>query len=205
LEYGIQRRTVYLTPPIDDDLEWFFRQFDNEEIWSMYGYTEPSRDRIRTRYEEGNVVLGIARRVRDKKRIGFGLLFPPTPEYDGWEFGNAIPDHNDRDAFSAMAINDVIAHYAFEHLHISHGRYRIRADNRNAEVIVRRMGYRPNMLMDINGHRYKFFRATPEIWQKRRDRIDRGEAAHPSGHGGPFLLLPEPPYEPAPMGESSEE
>jgi hypothetical protein len=199
MEYGIQRRTVYLTPPIGDDLAWFFDLFDRTEIWELFGFDGPARQRTLKLHAEGNMVLGIARRVRDQKRIGFGVLFPPSPAFSGWEPALAIPDLDDRDAFSAMAINDILSHYAFEHLGLLNGRFRVRSDNRTCEVLVRRMGYRPHEIGKINGHEYKFFRVRPEIWQKRRERIEAGDARNPSGHGGPFAILADPPYDPIPL------
>src|SRR5687768_15715049 len=70
VEYAIQRRRVYLTPADPDDFEYVLDAFQKKELWQMFGFTGPGRLRIIELREGGNLVLGILRRVDDRKRIG---------------------------------------------------------------------------------------------------------------------------------------
>ena len=205
MEYGIQRRTIYLTPPDTDDLSWMFQLFDADEIWQMFGMPGPARLRIMRAYRSGNLVVGMLRRVRDRQRIGFVVMFPPTGDFDFWELGYAIPDPHDRDAWSAYHSTDAMAHYMFEHLRVDAMGWRTREDNRAADAIVRRLGYKSFDSWRVDGHMYTFYRLDQAGWAKRRARLDRAEAARPSGLGETFVTLPEPPFAPKPLPERSDE
>src|SRR4051812_48889803 len=78
VQYGIQRRSIYLIPPSGDDAAWLFEQFDDKEVWQMFGFQGPSRARMIAKHAEGNLVVGVVRRVETKRRIGFVIIFPPT-------------------------------------------------------------------------------------------------------------------------------
>ena len=196
MEYGIQRRSIYLVPPLGADLLWVFDQFDTEEVWQMFGLRGPGKMRIMRGYRSGNLVVGLMRRVSDDARIGFVTMFPPTDDFDFWEFGYAIPDPVDRDAFSAFGATDAMAHYMFEHLKVDAMGWRTRSDNRAADAIVRRLGYTSFGAWAVDGHDYTFYRLDQEGWAKRRRKLDKGEASHPSGAGSTFVTLPEAPYTP---------
>ncbi|MEL7370850.1 MAG: GNAT family N-acetyltransferase [Myxococcota bacterium] len=199
MEYGIQRRTIYLTPPDSDDLSWMFHQFDIDEVWQMFGMPGPARLRIMRAYRGGNLVVGIMRRTQDTKRVGFVVMFPPTEDFDFWELGYAIPDHRDRDAWTAYNTTDAMAHYMFEHLRVKAMGWRTREDNRAADAIVRRLGYKSFGRWEVDGHMYTFYRLDQEGWAKRRARLDRGENSNPSGLGDTFVTLAEPPFTPKPL------
>ena len=203
MEYGIQRRSIYLAPPSADDLGWMFHQFDVDEIWQMFGMPGPGRLRIMRAYRTGNLVVGIMRRVRDKARIGFVVMFPPTADFDFWEYGYAIPDHRDRDAWAAFNSCDAMAHYMFEHLRVEALGWRTRFDNRAADAVVRRLGYQPFDSWTVDGHLYTFYRLDQPTWAARRARLDRAEALRPSGLGDTFVTLLESPFEPKPLSEAA--
>lgn len=196
VEYGIQRRTVYLIPPEGDDLLWMFEQFDQPEIWQMFGFPGPSKLKIMRAYRVGHGVFGIIYRAADRKRIGFVVMFPPTQDFDFWELGYAIPDPADRDAYCAFHSTDAMAHYMFEHLRVEAMGWRTRADNRAADAVVRRLGYKSFGAWEVDGHRYTFYRLDQAGWKKRRKKLDAGEEKHPSGLGETFVTLLEPPFEP---------
>ena len=200
MEYGIQRRTIYLIPPAGPDLGWIFDAFDREEVWGMFGFPGPGRDRIMSQHRDGNLVMGLLKRVEDEKRIGFVTMFPPTDEFDFWELGYAILDPADRDAYAAFNATDAMAHYMFEHLRVSAMGWRTREDNRAADAVVRRLGYRPFGAWEVSGHHYTFYRLDRAGWAKRRRKLDLGEERHPSGLGSTFVMLPEPPYPPVRAG-----
>ncbi len=196
MEYGIQRRSIYLIPPDDDALTWLLDQFEVEEVWQMFGFSGPGRMRVLRAFRNGELVTGMIHRASDQQRIGFVVMFAPTDVFDFWEFGYAIPDVRDRDAFSALNATDAMAHYMFEHLRVDAMGWRTRADNRAADAVVRRLGYKAYDSWEVDGHMYTFYRLDPEGWAKRRARLDRGETKKPSGIGGTFLTLKGPPFEP---------
>ncbi len=195
MEYGIQRRTIYCVPP-EEDIDWIFSLYDRQDVWEMFGLPGPGRLRIMRTYREGNLVVGLLKRVADDKRIGFAVFYPPKGNFDFWEFGYVIDEVADRDAFSALNATDAMAHYMFEHLRVDAVGWRTRADNRQADAVVRRLGYEPFGSWSEGGHDYTFYRLDQAGWAKRRARLDRGEAKHPSGTGDTFVTLLEKPYTP---------
>lgn len=199
MEYGIQRRSIYLTPPDAADLPWLFDQFDTPEVYEMFGFQRPSKTRMMRQYRGGNLVVGIIRRVRDKKRIGFGVVYPPAGAIDFWEFAYAIPDPLDRDAFSALNTCDAMAHYMLEHLRVPMVGWRTREDNRAADAVVRRLGYQAGETVFVDGHNYTFYRMDFDQWMRRKQKLIRGEETHPSGIGDAFATLPEHPFDPIPV------
>jgi RimJ/RimL family protein N-acetyltransferase len=186
MQYGIQRRNVYLVPAEPADLAYVFDAFDDREVWEMYGFEAPSRKHIEEKHREGNLVVGVIRRVADRSRIGFAVVFPPPLFLHQWEYSIVIRDPKDRDAFSAINASDVIAHYIFDHLRIPDGMWRIRADNRPSNAIAKRMGYKPCAVIKVGENRFNFYRIDQQIWGKRRDRIGTDD----------FLTLTAPPFEP---------
>lgn len=196
MEYGIQRRGIYLCPPSEADVTWFLEQFDIPEIWEMFGLDTPGRFKILRLYRSGDLVVGILHTVSPRKRIGFVVMFPPDKGRDYWEFGYAIPDPNDRDGFSAMYSTDAMAHYMFDHLGVEAMGWRTRSDNRAADAIIRRLGYQPQEERILEGHQYTFYRLDREGWARRKAKLDRGEAERPYGIGATFVTLPEYPWEP---------
>jgi RimJ/RimL family protein N-acetyltransferase len=196
MQYGIQRRTIYLVPPRDGELEWILDQFDKKEVWSMFGYEGPSRDRMVKSHREGNLVIGVIKRIETRRAIGFVVCFPPTDFLKAWEFGVVIPDEKERDLYSAMHASDAITHYMFDHCRIERGAWRIREDNAAPFALAKRMGYTPYATYDIGGSRYTFFRMNKERWEERYQRLEKGEDAHPSGFSDVFITLSDPPFEP---------
>lgn len=196
MEYGIQRRSIYLAPPNSEDLPWFFDQFDTPEVYEMFGFNRPSKTRLMRAYRGGDLVVGMINRLENKKHIGFAVVFPPAGNFDFWEFAYAIPDPLDRDAFSALNTCDAMAHYMLEHLRVAAVGWRTREDNRAADAIVRRLGYQPFDTSFVDGHNYTFYRMALDAWMKRKERLMRGEETHPSGGGEAFVTLPSFPFEP---------
>lgn len=202
MEYGIQRRSIYLTPPMGDDLDYLVDAFEEEDVWSMFGYDGPARERILSLERERTIVRGIIRRVEDDARIGFSALFPP-PEMFGlearlgkWEYGVAILDPRDRNGWAAIQASDAMTHYCVDHLGLVDWWWRIRADNRPSKAIARRMGYRSLGAWSTGRHTFSFYRMTQAVWDRRLGRIRRAEVTHPSPGGCPFLVLPGPDYRP---------
>ena len=196
VEYGIQRRHIYLVPPRPEDLPYFFDAFLVREVWEMFGFEGPAKKAMKQRHKQGNLVLGIIRKVEGQRRIGFGVCYPPPALLHQWEYGLVIPDPKDRDGFSAIHASDAITHYLFDHLRMTDGMWRVRADNRPPNILARRMGYRPFGVWEVGGHLFNFYRMTPEIWLKRREKLERQEKKTPSGVGSVFLTLPTPPFDP---------
>lgn len=203
MEYGIQRRGIYLAPPTEAEVEWFCEQFESREVWEMFGLDGPSKLNLLRHYRSGDLVVGILHRVEPRKRIGFVVMFPPDPSRDFWEFGYAIADPLDRDAFSAMSSTDAMAHYMFEHLHVEAMGWRTRSDNHAASAVIRRLGYTPKETRDDKSYQYTIYRLDRDGWFRRRAKLDRGEATHPSGIGDTFVTLPTFPYEPVPVPSTS--
>jgi len=74
--------------------------------------------------------------------------------------------------------------------------WRTRADNRSADAVVRRLGYKPLEQKVVDGHNYTFYRLDPEGWAARKRKLEEGEKKYPSGLGEVFITLPTPPYTP---------
>jgi RimJ/RimL family protein N-acetyltransferase len=207
MDYGIQRRSIYLVPVEDHELLWLFHEFDRDEVWQMFGLPGPGRLRVMRAYRTGDLVVGIIRRVADRKRIGFVVLFPPNGDFDFWELGYAISDPRDRDAFSALNATDAAAHYMFDHCRVEALGWRTRADNRAADAVVRRLGYQPFGRWAVDGHDYTFYRLDQAGWARRRAKLEAGEQRAPSGLGEVFVTLLERPFtprEPAAVPERAE-
>lgn len=198
MQYGIQRRNIYLVPPNAKDLAYMLDSFDQTEVWEMFGFEGPSKKMMKMRHKKGNLLIGIIYRVDDRKRLGFAICYPPPVSLfdSGWEFGVVILDPKDRDAWCAIAAGDAMAHYLLDHLRVEHAMWRIRTDNRASNAIARRMGYRPAGRWSVGDHKFDFYRMNQDIWRKRRERLDRQEEKHPSGIGATFLTLMDAPYEP---------
>lgn len=195
MEYGIQRRTIYLVPPDSADFEYIFAAFDDPNIYRDLGLNEPSGAELRRRHAEGNHVFGIIREVSSRTRIGFVVIFPPTPAFEAWSFAYAIPEATHRNAFAAMHSADAMAHYMFEHLRIDALGWETREGKTAADAVVRRLGYRAVESREINGNIYRFYRITRDEWMARRKKLDAGEKSNPSGLGATFRKL-MPPYQP---------
>ncbi len=203
MEYGIQRRTVYLTPPLDDDDRTYILQaFDQEEVWSMFGHSGPARAHMERIEAEGRWVRGVIRRVADDRRIGFSLLFHPPDwlgleqRFGAWEYGIVVPERADRDGFQAICASDAMTHYVVDHLGLWDWWWRIKEDNRPSRAIARRMGYRSLGAWSTGANRYVWYRMPKAAWLERRARLDRAERTHPSPGGASFLTLEGPPYRP---------
>jgi hypothetical protein len=198
VKLAIQRRSIFLAPPQDHDLEWLFPQFDSEEIWSMFGFDRSIRMRVLRAFRLKQIIVGIIHTVVPVKRVGFIVMFPPAPDagFDFWEFAFAIPEAGDRDAYSALNSTDAMGHYLFDHVGVHATGWRVRIDNLASDAVVRRLGYKRYAEREIDGVRYTFYRVDKAGWLERRTRLESGEASHPSGIGGTFVVLDGPPYEP---------
>jgi RimJ/RimL family protein N-acetyltransferase len=194
MKIAVQRRNILLAPPTDDDLVWIVRQFDDPAIYEMFGFDETGLAGLRRGLRRRQVVVGVLHLVEPQKRIGFVLMFPPVEvdHPDCWEFGYAIPEAADRDAFSALSATDAMAYYMFEQLGVGGMSWRTRSDNRAAAAVIRRLGYQAAEEREIDGHRYTLYRLTRAGWNERRAKLDRGEAQHPSAAGATFSILPCP-------------
>ncbi|MBI2378842.1 MAG: GNAT family N-acetyltransferase [Deltaproteobacteria bacterium] len=181
-------------PPTAESLEWILASFDQEEIWSMFGFEGPSRALMEERRANGNLILGVIHKVETSERIGFAVEFPPVPPLMMWEFGIAIPDPRHRDLKSAIEAGDAWAHYFFDHLRIEEGAWRTRADNSASIALATRMGYRPYLIWDIGGVKQQFFRMDKARWAERLALIQKEEELHPTGEDV-FTTL-EAPFEP---------
>jgi RimJ/RimL family protein N-acetyltransferase len=201
MRYGIQRRTIYLEPAIGDDQTWMYRQFDRDEIWQMFGLPGPARLRVMRAHRTEQIVAGIIRRTSDRQRLGFVTMFAPTADFDFWELGYAITEPEHRDAFSALSATDAMAHYMFEHLGVEAMGWRTRADNRAADAVIRRLGYKAFGAWALDGHDYTFYRLDRPGWAARRAKLDKGELAAPGI--GVFRKLDGPPFVPIPLPSSA--
>lgn len=191
---GVQRRTVYLVPPDDSDLEWVFEQFYCPEISQMFGYMDLGTPVMLLRYRAGTLVLAIIRSTATRKRIGFLVMYPPAG-FDFWEFGYAIVDAGDRNAFNALNTTDAVGHYMFEHLQVPICGWRTRADNRAADAVVRRLGYVAGETIVEEGHRYTIYRLDQAGWAKRLEKLRAGQGPEEDG-GKPLFIVLTPPYVP---------
>jgi RimJ/RimL family protein N-acetyltransferase len=184
VEYGIQRRSIYLVPPSAEDLEWIYRSFDDPAIYEALGLNAPSGAEVQRRREEGDHVFGVIREVKSRERIGFVVVFPPSPVFDAWSFAYAIPDARHRNAFFAINTTDAMAHYMFEHLRVDALGWETREGKTAADAVVRRLGYTASEARVFEGRTYQFYRITIDDWRRRREKI-----------GGAFVKL-NPPYWP---------
>lgn len=200
VEYGIQRNSIYLTPPTKDDLKYMFKSFNAEEVWGMFGWDGPSEKEIKKRHKKNNLIVGMIRRVSSGARIGFTIGFPPPRMLDNYyEFAAVIVERSDRDAFSMISSADAFAHYVFDHLQQPAIVWRVRADNRAANAIARRMRYPASARIVSGNHRFIIYRVTTAIWEKRRASLDAAVSKAKVSAGSTFVTLLDPPYEPVPL------
>ena len=141
MKLGVRCGGIVLLAPSDDDLGYVASSHDREDVWRMFGLDGSGRLRFLQRARAGDLELGIIHRRGN--RIGFSVVYPPRPAFDAWELTLAIPDRGDRDAYSAMAAADAVAFSLFEERRLESFGFRTRPDNRAAEAVLRRMGYRP--------------------------------------------------------------
>ena len=197
MQMGVQHRNIYLVPMAGLDRHWFIRSFAVPEIYTMFGYDAPAMVPMGARLATNELVVGIIRRVADRARIGFVVAYPPTDVAPFWELGYAITEARDRNAFTAMHSLDAMGYYMREH----HGGVsllggRTRHDNRQAEAVVRRMGFKPLTQLEHLGHAYNVIAQDPAAWEKRKAKLAAAETASPSPAGEAFVFLRGPPFEP---------
>lgn len=192
MEYGIQRRSIYLVPPDAESLEWIFRCFDDPIIYTELGLSSASGAELRRRHAEGDHVFGSIMSAPSRARIGFAVVFPPSPAFDAWSFSYAIPEARHRNGFNALHATDAMSHYMFEHLRVDAVGFETREDNAAAGAIVRRLGYPPGETSRIEGRTFRFYRVTRAAWAARRAKLDANELKYPSGIGGTFVKLNAP-------------
>lgn len=199
LVYGIQRRGIYLVPPDPGDLLWICDQFQTEVVSQMFGYGSQGWLSFPYILRQKTLVVSVIREVKRQRRIGFVVMYPPAG-FNFWEFGYAIPDPADRNAFNALNTTDAMLHYIFEHIRVPMIGWRTRDDNRAATAVVKRLGYEPGETFTTDGHDYTLYRLDQAGWARRRAKLDEGERRHPSGLPDTFVVLP-PPFEPLPVKE----
>ncbi len=189
MEYGIQRGTILLAPPDGQERLWITGLYDRDEVWRNFGLPGPASSLFERRVQAGNVISGIAHSVPGGRRLGFMNVFPPKEQTSAWEFAFVIVEPRDRNAFNAIAIADITAHYLFDHLALPRVACRIRSDNRASLAVVRRLGYAKYGSWEVEGDRFDFFSITPEKWRARRERF-----------GLDFTSVEERPSAPALVG-----
>ena len=168
MKLGIRRRTIDLVPPSHDDVDWVFG--------SGGGKSESTRAAAKAAYLAGKIVVGVIRRHKDDKRVGFVLLIPSFGE--SWDFTVMIPEPADRDLFSALHACDAISHYMFDHRGIKAAVWRIREDNVRAQMLGKRFGYPSQGMIEEGGHRFHLFLLDRETWAARRASLEaRGAPA----------------------------
>jgi len=196
MRIGIQRRNLTLSPAAGLDRHWMVRLFDHPEIYEMFGFGEPAALAMALRLRQPGVVLGIVRLVTNQARIGFVIMFPPTDTASFWEIGYAITSARHRDAFTAINALDSMGCYMWEH----HGAKllggRTRDDNRQADAVVRRMGFSEVGTVTNLGHTFHLFTQDRAGWERRKARLVEGERLHPSPAGVAFAVLEPPHFEP---------
>ncbi|MBI2376204.1 MAG: GNAT family N-acetyltransferase [Deltaproteobacteria bacterium] len=202
MQYGIQRRGIFLAPPSNADLDWLFTCFERPEIWESFAFDRNGRMVMLRKFRDGDLVVGILHRVKPRKRIGFVIMFPPDVDRDYWEFSYAVPEPSDRDAFSALSATDAMAHYMFDHLDVLAMGWRAWEDNRAARAVIARLGYQPNGERWVGNRRQIMYRLSREGWAARRAKLERGELEHPSGTGSVFIALREHPWSPVELSEA---
>lgn len=205
MKFGIQRRTIYLRPPMGLERHWIFQQLETPEIREMFDLGEGCSHAARLEHSVGRLVLGTIRRVDTRQRIGFVGMRAPRAELDFWEFSYAIPDPQHRDAYSAVNAMDCVAHYMLDHLGVSAVGGWTREDNLAAQAIVRRVGHARTGSKEWGGIRWAIYRLDKEGWAKRLAKLQRGEQTHPSGIGGVFAVLRHPPFDPVVPTRTQEE
>jgi RimJ/RimL family protein N-acetyltransferase len=144
------------------------------------------------RYRAATLVVAIIKSVATRRRIGFLVMYPPVGgNFNFWEFGYAIPDPADRNAFHALNATDAVGCYMFQHLQVPLCGWRTRADNHAANAVVRRLGYQAGETLNLDGHDYTIYRLDQEGWKKRYRKLDRAD-----GTSAPFRVLRPPLFEP---------
>ena len=186
MKFGVQRRSLCLTPIAWDEREWLYAHLDDPNVFGWFGFSSPAGASIRRRHDAGNLVVGIMRRAGHFPPIGFVILFPPTDELPHWELSYAVTDRTRRNAFFAIHASDAIFHYMFDHLKVEAVGWRTRADNRPALAILRRLGYPTTETRRGERHTYLFSRLGRSDWADRQRKL--GDE--------PFVLFPEPPFQP---------
>lgn len=197
MKLAIQRRSVFLTPPRGMDLLWVSDQFVHPDVVDLFALGDDLRSwHVRSGHRLGTVVLGMIRRASDGKRVGFTCAAAPTPRRSYWELLGAIPDVRHRDGFSMLHAVDAFTHYLFDHLHIHALGARMRLDNRAPQALTERAGYARGPVETWDGIEHVTYACDAATWALRREKLERGELAHPSGVGGALVVLPGPPWEP---------
>lgn len=197
---AIQRRTIYLEPPTGMDMLYVSRQFENPEIRAMFAYGDDIQPyNVRQAHHLGAAVVGIIKRVEDRRRVGFMYMVGPALDRDYWESLGAIPDVRHRDAYSMLHAVDIITHYLFDHMGVERCGSRVRADNKASLAVAKRLGYRIDKVEEWAGHDHVIHLLDRAKWLERKARLEEGERQHPSGLGAAFVTLPGPPYAPIPV------
>jgi hypothetical protein len=163
---AIERRTIRLEPPSDDDLAWLL------EIGITSFPAGTGREVIERARAADLFVAGIIRRTTTRERLGYVLAFPPM-DMDAWELVIAVPEAKNRDGFSALYAIDAMAFYMFEHRNVQAIGCRIRDDNGASSAIARRVGQTPIEERTDAGHVQRIYRMDRAQWSERRARIER--------------------------------
>lgn len=163
-------KSLRLHPPSADDLEWMARALDRDEVARAFGYSAGAGASISARRAE--LVVGIIERAA--RRVGFVLVFPPTPSFPVPEIGYAIPDRRDRDAFTALRACDALAFYLFEELGCERVGWRVKESNLAARAVTRRLGYDVGTAARVDGSAVRICQLDRARWDARRARLGEG-------------------------------
>jgi RimJ/RimL family protein N-acetyltransferase len=164
MKRGVRCRGIVLLPPNPEDVKYVAAAHDQEDVWRMFGLDGSGRLRFLQRERSGDLEVGIIH--RGSARIGFSVVYPPRPAFAAWELTFAVPERADRDAYSAMAAADAVAFSLFEERGLDSFGFRTRPDNRAAEAVLRRMGYRP-----VGEDEYRVWKIDRAAFEPRRLRL----------------------------------
>jgi hypothetical protein len=177
------------------DLLWVSQQFIHPDVINMFALGDDLRSwHVRAGHRVGTVVLGMIRRVADGKRVGFTCAAAPNQTRAYWELLGAIPDVKHRDGYTMLHAVDAFTHYLFDHLHVPLLGARMRLENRAPQALTERAGYQRGPVENYEGVDHVHYFCDAAAWALRRQRLEKGEAEHPSGVGGALVVVPGPPW-----------
>lgn len=194
---AVQRRTVVLAPLQQLDGLAVVRAFAQPDVYAMFGFDEPAPQYMAYRLKD-DLISGAIRLAQGNVKIGFALMFPPTDTVGFWEFGFAITEPRQRNAYHALNTMDAMAHYMLDIQGVPLVGGRIRQDNRAAAAIALRAGHRPQFTREHGAHTYTFYTLDADGWRARKEKLARVP-------GPLFHVINHPPYRAVDAGPASPE
>ena len=173
MRFSVQRRSIRLDPATDSDIQWIATQYNDEKMWTMFGFDGPARQSAMASYFQNKCIIGVIKKTQDDSRIGFVNLMKSESSIDSWQFIYAISKASERNAFNAIFALDAIAHYAFDHLNIERIEWSVRSDNAASLAVIRRIGYEPYTLRKVEGVKYLNFEVNLTRWKSRKKSLYR--------------------------------